>query len=146
MMRVRIGYPDPATERDILRRQPARVALGELRPVMDMGSLLALQEQASTVEIADELLDYILRIVHATRNTPDLLVGLSPRAALALMAAAKASALLDGRQYVVPDDIKRLAVPVCAHRLMNRNLTGDGATAPADELFQQLLDTVPAPQ
>lgn len=146
MMRLRIGYPDQLTERDILRRQPARTALASLEPVMTIDELLQLQEQALGVTVADELLDYILAIVQATRNTPELLVGLSPRASLALTQAAKASALLDGRSYVTPDDIKRLAVPVCAHRLVSRNLNGDGAGGVVDELFQQLLDTVPSPQ
>jgi MoxR-like ATPase len=146
MIRIRLGYPDRATEREILRRQPSRTRLGELRPVMDIADLLALQDRVQDVRLDDEILEYMLSLAEATRRSGELMVGLSPRGTLALAQAARASALLDGRDYVVPDDVKELAVGVCSHRLVTRALTQDGAAGGSDAVFQQILDTVPVPQ
>ena len=146
MIRVQIGYPDKDTERDILRTRPGGTRLDKLSPVMTAAELIALQQAVEDVHVEDAVLDYILSIAEATRRSDDLTIALSPRATLALLAAAKASALVDGRDYVTPDDVKTLAPAVCAHRLVTRTLAQDGAAGAAESIFQQILETVPAPR
>ncbi len=144
MIRVRIGYPDRSTERDILLTQPARTRLADLASVLTAEELLALQEQVLAVEVDEAIIQYILSIVEATRRSQELAVGLSPRASLAMMQAARAAALLEGRTYALPDDVQELAPAICSHRLMTKALAADGAAA-ADALFRQILETVPVP-
>ncbi|MCD4824150.1 MAG: MoxR family ATPase [Phycisphaerae bacterium] len=146
MLRVRLGHPDKDTEREILRTQPARTRLAELQPVMTGVELAELQDAVLEVRVEDALVDYILNIAEATRRSDELTIGLSPRGSLALMQAARASALLAGRDYVIPDDIKSLATAVCAHRLMAKAFARDGATSAGEAVFQKILETIPVPQ
>jgi len=146
MLRVRIGYPDKSTEREILRLQPARTRLAQLEPVITTDEVIELQDRVLAVEIAEGITDYILAIAEATRRSEELTVGLSPRGSLALMQASRGLALLDGRDYVVPDDVKSLATAVCAHRLLTKALTHDGSAAAAEGIFNKILETVPVPQ
>ncbi|MGC9453455.1 MAG: AAA family ATPase [Phycisphaerae bacterium] len=145
MLRVRIGYPDTETEREILRTRPSQTRLEHMKPVMSTDELLDWQNRVDEVRVSEPITDYILAVAEATRRNDELSVGLSPRGSLALMRAAQASALLDGRDYVVPDDVRDLAVNVCAHRLMSRSLTQDGS-AGTEALFEKILETVPVPQ
>ena len=116
LMRLTIGYPTETHERSILRRfmgkAPQPVA------VLEPSEILALQNQVETVHVADEILDYVIKLSTFTRQHARLFLGASPRASLALTQAARARALIGGRSYVVPDDVKALAVPVLAHRLV----------------------------
>jgi MoxR-like ATPase len=146
MIRVRIGYPDRKTEHDILVVQPSRTRLEKLRPVLTAQEFVSLQQQVHAIRVDEAIVQYILSIAEATRRSDDLAVGLSPRGTLALLQAAKAMALLEGRDYVVPDDVKDLAVPVCAHRLLTKAFSHDGSSTTAEALFQQILETVPSPQ
>ena len=146
MLRVRIGYPTKDVERDILRTEPARTRLGELQPVMSAAELAAIQEEVVTVRLDDAILDYVLAIAEATRRSEDLTLGLSPRGSLALVQAARGAAVLDGREFVAPDDVKRLAPGVCAHRIQARSLIDSGSATGAEAIFQHILETVPAPQ
>jgi MoxR-like ATPase len=146
MLRVRIGHPDKDTERDILRTQPARTRLGNLKAVMDVEDLTVLQDEVQDIHVEDAIVNYILDIAEATRRSDELTVGLSPRGSLAIMQAARASALLADRDYVVPDDVKLLAVAVCAHRLSARTFAHDGASATAEAVFTKILETIPVPQ
>jgi len=146
MLRIRIGYPDRDTEREILRTQPSRTRLGILTPVISIPEVIELQNHVLSVRIDDALCEYILSIAEATRRSDELIIGLSPRGSLALTQAAKALAVLDGRDYVVPDDVKSLATAVCAHRLVPRSLTHDGAVAATDAIFRKILETIPVPQ
>ncbi len=146
MLRVRIGYPDKQTELDILKTQPGRTLLTKLQPVMTAAELIDLQDRVLEISVDDAIYEYILAISEATRRSEELMTGLSPRGALALTQAAKASAVIDGRDYVVPDDVKDLAVSVCAHRLLTRSLTHDGSSTATDALFRKILETVPVPQ
>jgi MoxR-like ATPase len=145
MLRLAIGYPDRRTEMEILQTRPARTRLGKLRPVMTVDDLVALQERTASVRVDEALMDYILSIAEATRASEELTIGLSPRGSLALAQAARAAALLDERNYVVPDDVKDLAPGVCAHRLVTRAIAGDGSAA-ADGIFQQILQSIPVPK
>jgi len=146
MLRVRIGYPDKDSEREILQTEPARTRLAELKPVAGVEDVIALQERTLAVRVEPAILEYILAIAEATRRSEELAIGLSPRGSLALMQAARAAALLDGRDYVVPDDAKDLAVAVCAHRLLTKALTHDGSTGACEAIFRQILETIPVPQ
>jgi MoxR-like ATPase len=146
MLRLRVGYPDRRTEKEILAIQPARTRLGELKPVLRVEDVLRLQEEVLGVRVDDAIEDYILSIAEATRRSEEITVGLSPRGSLALMQASRALALVEGREYVVPDDVKTLATAVCAHRLISRSFGTDGSPGGTDSVFQRILQTVPVPQ
>jgi MoxR-like ATPase len=145
LLRVRIGYPDEASERAIARRhQAAAEPLDAVRPVVDREALLALRDAVRTVRVADEVEAYVVALVRATRTSPDLQLGASPRATVALYRAAQAAAVLDGREFVLPDDVKAIAAAVLGHRLqidLDRSLRGLSAEAVLDEV----LGSVPVP-
>jgi MoxR-like ATPase len=145
LMRISLGYPSPDDESRILQKQPARTALPDLVPVMDAEEVLALQRKTDEVRLAQELIDYIIAIATATRNSEDLQVGVSPRGALALAAAARATALVDGRDYCVPDDIVSNVLPVCAHRVISRTYMHQGDTLTTRRIMQRVLEAVPSP-
>ena len=115
LLRIRVGYPDETHERKILRG--AGASSGTDPPVLDERRL-ALQTQADAVKVEESLLGYVMAIVQATRIHRALAMGVSPRGSLALLRAAKALALIEGRSYCVPDDVKELAAPALAHRVM----------------------------
>jgi len=146
MMRLHMGYPGRQAEREILLTQPALERLGKLQPVMSIPDVLELQQRVQDVRMAEEILDYILAIAEATRRNEELAVGLSPRGSLALAQAARASALLAGRDYVVPDDVKDLALCVCAHRLLTKGLSDGGGSTAAEEILGNILKVVPVPE
>ena len=118
LMRIRVGYPEPETERAILR---GFLQGGErVRPVLDPALILSTRAAIQGVHVEDELLDYIVRLCTFTRHHGQVLLGASPRAGLALAQAAKAWAATEGRDFVLPDDVRALAEPVLAHRLVMR--------------------------
>lgn len=117
-MRVRLGYPSPQEERQIVERLRRRHPIESLTQVVDGQQVLELQAEVWEVHIDDSVQDYILRLVQATRTHPDLALGASPRGTLALSKAAQALAAIRGRDFVLPDDVKALAVPVLEHRLI----------------------------
>jgi MoxR-like ATPase len=145
-MRLRIGYPDAASEREILRDSDRA---GELRidPVLTTQETLGLQAQVSRVTVDDALLDYILAIVDKTRHHDALALGVSPRGAQAMYRAAQALAMMEGRAYVIPDDIKRLAVPVFSHRVVvnTRTTLTQRTLDQSDRILQEILTLVSVP-
>ncbi len=145
VLRLRIGYPSREDERRILLDQPDREPLEALRPVMKATDVLQLQSLAEQVRIDDVLLDYLQNIVEATRRHDSLDVGVSPRGALAIMRAARASALLAGRNYAVPDDIKELVCAAFAHRLVNKSYLRDGQAASNDQILRDILERMSTP-
>ena len=145
LLRTDMGYPDRAAERDLLRQHREGEPVDNLRAVLDAADITRLQERTRAVKVTDEIADYVLDIVEATRARPEIVLGASTRAAIGLYRAAQAAALIDGRDYSVPDDVKGLAVPVLAHRLIAKagGLTGTGeATA---EAVREVLQKVPVP-
>jgi MoxR-like ATPase len=116
LMRLRIGYPDRDAEREILRNADS-LRGDSIRAVISAEELLQLQEQVARVNVDDSLVNYMLTIVEKTRAHESLALGVSPRAAQALFRATQALALVEGRDYVIPDDVKRLVIPVFAHRV-----------------------------
>ncbi len=126
LLRVKIGYPDREAERAILTQHRAGEPVDDLKPVLQPADILALQAHTRAVRVDPAIADYILDLVNQTRSHPDVLLGASTRAALALYRAAQALAVTFGRDYVVPDDVKLLAEPVLAHRLVTRGWTQGG--------------------
>src|SRR5262249_30701424 len=116
LMRVRIGYPGRDDAKRILREKDLAGQLKTMKPVLSRDEVVALQQQADQVAVDDAILDYIVRLAETTRSHKAFKLGLSPRGALALTRAARAHALVHGRDYCVPDDVKAVAVPVVAHR------------------------------
>jgi len=126
MLRVSLDYPDAAAERALLTGSDRRDLLAQLTPQLDVASLSALAKQAQAVTASSALLDYLQALLAASRRHADVRVGLSPRAGLALLSAARAWAMLSGRQHVLPEDIQALFVPLAAHRLVTtRGASGD---------------------
>jgi MoxR-like ATPase len=144
LLRIRIGYPSEADERTILRGAGPPVA-ETLETVLDAADVVELQEAAERVRADDAVLDYLLSIVAATRRSRLLSLGVSPRGSLALLRAARAHALADGRDYLVPDDVKRLAVSALAHRVLLASSTTDGA-AGAEAVIRTIVQDVPVPR
>jgi MoxR-like ATPase len=120
LLRTNMGYPDRPAERDLLRQHREGEPVDHLKPVLHASDITKLQEQVRSVKVTDGIADYVLDIVEATRTRPEIVLGASTRAAIGLYRAAQAAALIDGRDYVVPDDVKSLSVPVLAHRLIAR--------------------------
>jgi MoxR-like ATPase len=147
MMRVRMGYPDMEDEKIILRQQTLNSAVDRMIPVMHSEDVLALQGESREVAVDESLVDYLIRIVRATRESDILDLGVSPRGSLALYHAAQAMAFIEGRDYVIPDDIKRLVVPVFAHRIMvnSRFSTGMRRSDEAEAALQEILKTISVP-
>jgi MoxR-like ATPase len=139
LMRLSLGYPDRAAERELLQGRDRRLVIADLAPVCDLDALLELQQQVGAVHVAEPLIDYLQSLLARTREMPGLVHGLSPRAGLALLRAARAWALVHGRGHVIPEDLKAVLPSVASHRLLARE-AGGGAAA-----VEQLLQTVPVP-
>ena len=145
LMRIDIGYPSRDDERIVLTSQRLAHPLDTLEPVLDADEVVAIQAAVRQVRVDDALTDYILDIVSRSRRTEKLDIGVSPRGGLSLSRAAQALALAEGRDYCLPDDIKRLAVPVLAHRVIRRAaLTAAGGQSER-EIIRELLDQTPVP-
>lgn len=142
MVRLSIGYPAPADEMDMVRRKQKGNPMEQVEQVLDLEGLRKLREAADQVYVSDDILDYIIRLVNATRTHPMIVQGASPRASLALTAMAKAAALTLGRDYVNPEDVSMVFSDVVTHRLiLSPRAQADGGFHPAAEILQQ----VPAP-
>jgi MoxR-like ATPase len=146
LMRLRIGYPDAASEREILRSaEPQRTQPSHSGPTAE--DVMHLQEAVSGVGVEDSLVDYILAIVERTRNYETLALGVSPRASQALYRAVQALALVEGREYAIPDDVKRLAGPVFAHRVVinTRTTLAPRIAGAGERIIEEILSQVEVP-
>ncbi len=147
LLRIRIGYPEASDEKEVLRGTlspaPARLV-----PVLSVDEVLELQEAAEQVKAEESVLDYLVTLVNATRRSPLLALGVSPRGSLALLRAARARALADGRDYLVPDDIKELAVSALAHRVMVKaRMAGTGGgSMDGEAAIRAIVQDVPVPR
>jgi MoxR-like ATPase len=146
LMRLRIGYPDAGSERDILRQKTLDNS-GAGGQVLTAQELLGLQDAVRHVRVDDSIADYLLAIVEKTRNHDSLTLGVSPRGSQALYRAAQARALLEGRNYAIPDDVKRLAVAVFGHRVLvnSRAVLSTARSHAGDQLVKEILTQVEAP-
>jgi MoxR-like ATPase len=145
LLRIRIGYPGVLDEKAILRSGGAP-PLERLEPVLTVDDVLFLQKEAERVRADDSVLDYVMALVAATRTSPLLALGVSPRGALALLRAARALALTDGRAFLVPDDVKALALPALAHRVLVRGHGGQSGRDGAEAIIRAIADEVPVPR
>ena len=143
LMKLDIGYPGKQQEEEIIKRQFKRHPIEDLQPAVEQDEIIRLQEAVREIFLKDELVTYIVELVTATRKHADVKLGVSPRGSIALMHAARALALIFGRDFVIPSDIKRLAYPVLGHRILLQPTAGIKGLTPKD-VITQLLSTVPA--
>ena len=142
LMRIQLGYPDAKAERGLLSGVDRREIVAGLTPQLETAELLAMQQQVKQVFVSPALLDYVQAILLHTRESARYVHGLSPRAGLSLLAAARAWALLDGRQAVIPEDIQIVLPGVASHRLQS---VQDVQTSDGDMLARELIEAVPIP-
>jgi MoxR-like ATPase len=147
MLRLRIGYPGAADERQILRDREHAEPLDEIQPVMSAADVLGLQQSVSEVSVDDAIVDYLMRIVAATRASEMLDLGVSPRGTLSLFRAAQALALTEERSYCLPDDVKRLVIPVFAHRVAvsSRYSSAMRRSEEAEAVLREIMKTISVP-
>jgi MoxR-like ATPase len=147
MLRLRIGYPSADDEKEILRDREYTDPLNELRPVMSAAEVVELQRSVAEVSVDDVLVEYLMRIVAATRDSEMLDLGVSPRGSLALFRAAQALALTEERSYCIPDDFKRLVLPVFAHRILvsTRFASSLRRSEEAEAVLTEIMKTVSVP-
>ena len=145
LMRINLGYPSPNDEHRVIKQQPAQTTLQTLQPIMSTEEIVGAQELTNSIKLADSLVEYIIALSTATRRAEDLRVGISTRGGLALAQVAKATALLDDRDYCIPEDIVSNVVAVCSHRIVSRAYIHDGDTNTTRRVMQQVLETVPSP-
>lgn len=148
LMRLTIGYPGEEAERRILMESTGvEPVLERVQPVLEPPQVLQLQEQVEDIHVDPSLVTYLMTVVRRTREDARLQLGVSPRGAIALFRAARAYALVDGRTYLTPDDIRGLVVPCLAHRLLPSGVSTATAEAhdEAAALLEELVDEIPAP-
>jgi MoxR-like ATPase len=147
LLRLTLGHPPPDVEAELLVSRGLRHPLDSVHAVLDTDHVLRLQARASEIHVEAEVAGYAVALATATRQHPQLERGASTRAALSLMAAAKAHALWDGRDFVIPSDISQLVVPALAHRVALRSGSqGAVAREEAAELLSEIVRRTPAPR
>jgi MoxR-like ATPase len=145
LLRTDMGYPDRPAERDLLRQHREGEPVDRLTPVLDADEIVRLQERTRAVKVDDAIADYVLDVVEATRTRSEIVLGASTRASIGLYRVAQAAALIDGRDYVVPDDVKTLAVPVLAHRLIAKAGSMAGSTDVTADAVREIVQKVRVP-
>jgi MoxR-like ATPase len=146
LLRISVGYPDRRAELRILTTQPGRTALDQLEPVSTAQEVVELQDRLPAIRLDPSVVDYILDLVEATRTNDELHLGVSPRGALALTHVAQGSALLAGRDYVTPDDVKQLFIAACAHRVIAKSYLHNGDAHGTEAVLKKVLEQVPVPR
>jgi len=148
MMRLSIGYPDADEERSVILQSAGGMdVIDRIRPVLDPSSVVALQERVDLVHADGSIVDYLMAVVQATRTEPRFRAGASTRGAIALLRAARGYALVDGREFLVPDDVRRLVVPTLAHRLLPAGASASTGEAydEAVSVVEEILSRIPMP-
>jgi MoxR-like ATPase len=147
LMRIRMGYPGRESEKEIIRNGSGHAPAEKIAPPMDAADVVAMQESVGKVKVDESLLDYALEIIDRTRQTEQLTLGVSPRGAVMLHRAAQARAFLEGRDYCLPDDFKRLIVPVFAHRVVvsSRYVSTQKKSEQAEAILREILETTRVP-
>ncbi len=144
-IKLSLGYPDAKSERDILTEHGQISPLSALSAVTTAAEVEAASDLVSKITVSDRIKDYIIAIANATRESERLRLGVSPRGTLALMRAAQAYAAINGRDFVLPDDVKKMAVPVLSHRVISRAQNTLRLTDSNEVIIRFIVDTVPAP-
>ena len=145
LLRISIGYPKRNDEREVLRSHRTGEPVRELEPVLTCDDVVSLQQAVREVAVDESIYDYLLDIVAATRTCEDLHVGVSTRGALSLFRAAQASALVDGRKFVTPDDVKRLAPSALSHRVIAKGVLHGGQRRAVETIIHRLVEQVRVP-
>ena len=147
LLRVRMGYPDPQAEREILRSEAGASQLEDVRPVLSGNDVLEMQHAVKQIRVDESLVTYALEIVRRTRESELLTLGVSPRGSQALYRAAQAMAFLQGRAFCTPDDFKPLVVPVFAHRVVVNGLYASTLkkSEQSDQVLKEIVETVSVP-
>ena len=145
LIKISVGYPPREAEHRIITTRPGQTTLEHLRPVLTAAEIVELQNRVPAVRLDPAIIEYLLDLAERTRTEDQLHLGISPRGSLALTTGAQALAVLEGRDYVIPDDIKRLFVAVCSHRIIAKNYLQSGDTGAAARVLQEIMDAVPAP-
>ncbi|HEY7825917.1 MAG TPA: MoxR family ATPase [Candidatus Acidoferrales bacterium] len=147
LMRIRMGYPSRESEKEIIRNHSAQSSPDGVPPMMDAAAVIEMQEAASRVKVDESLIDYSLEIVERTRQSEQLSLGVSPRGAVMLHRAAQARAFLEGRDYCLPDDFKRLILPVFAHRVVvsSRYVSTAKKSEQAETILREIIETTHVP-
>ncbi len=143
MLCMEIGYPDRTVEKDVLTNHRDGQPVDKLQPVINLDQLQSLQTAVRDVRVDDAINEYLLDIVHATRNHEELQLGVSTRGAITLYKACQSFAFIQGRRFVTPDDVKRMASPVLAHRLGIRGVLREGQRERAHQVLRQILAKTP---
>lgn len=144
LMRIKIGYPDVSAEKEILKRFSNGNSHHTIRPILTPTEVQLLQSESRKIHVDDSIMDYMIHIVNQTREHPEIELGISPRGTLALLRATQALAMLEGRQFVIPDDVKNLAYPVFEHRLVMAR-TGARARTDSRTALHDIIDRTPIP-
>jgi len=144
LMKLEVGYPDALAEKEILKRFTNGNRSQTVHPVLSPNDVLYLQDESRKIHIEEKVVDYMIQIVNRTRNHPDIELGISPRGTVALFRTAQSAALVEGRTFVAPDDVKRLAFPVFCHRIVVAR-SGARARSDARAVLQSILDETPVP-
>jgi MoxR-like ATPase len=146
LLRITLGYPGRTAEQRIITTQPGRGALDHLKPVMTAAEVVELQDFTSRTKLNSSIVDYVLDLAEATRHHDHLHLGVSPRGALALTQACQAAAVVAGRDYVTPDDVKTLFIPCCAHRVVSKTYLHNGDMVATTRVLQTILDITASPR
>ena len=147
IVKIGLGYPDRAAEARILTTRPGRDALENLRPVMNAAEVVQMQDRVPDVRMEPAVVDYILDLVDATRHHEDLHLGVSPRGSAGVdRGGSGVGRVMDGRDYVTPDDVKGLFLPVCAHRVLSKTYLRNGDANATGRVLEAVLNKVAAPR
>src|SRR5688572_29830157 len=147
LMKLTIGYPNATDEKQLLRSGGGQEALDHLAPVLDGDEVRELQAQVSTVHVSESLVEYLMLIVQTTRTHPDVALGVSTRGALTFFKACQALAMVGGRDFVIPEDVKRLAGPVLSHRIVMRDRRmSRGDFSPEMRFIQKIVSETAVPR
>jgi MoxR-like ATPase len=145
LLRIPMGYPSRDEERQVLESHCQGQPVDQLEPVLDIDQLRELQAAVREIRVDDSIYEYVLDITTATRDSEELVVGVSPRGAISLYRAAQALAVLENRDYVIPDDIKRLSVPVLSHRVVGKGLVQGSRRNVMEGIIHGIVDSVSTP-
>ena len=145
MVCLEVGYPDRETEREVFKRHRNGEPTDTLQAVANSNEIVDLQQQVGNIRVDDSIADYILEIVEATRSHSELALGVSTRGALTLYRAAQAMAMVEGRDFVIPDDVKELCIPVLAHRVVCRGAIRDGHRQRAGQILIGITEDLAVP-
>ena len=147
LMRIRIGYPAAESEKEVIRNHTGGDPLGNLKPILEASGVVALQNEVRRVRVDEALMNYVMKMVERSRANEHLSLGVSPRGAMMLYRGAQALAFVEGRAYCLPDDIKRLILPVFAHRVVvsTKYVSTLKRTEQAEAILQDIIESTEVP-